>query len=282
MSDYTKVPYLLKLEGRKGILPYTADEIPKDLLRRTIDHLKQILLGTALPPSDPRIFYIEAFIVASSNYISLKSKWLDYYTSLSMQADEETIEQLRTHYDAGITYDIKTFLLMDRDVEGAQLFYQEVVRGTVHILNERPILINRLRRDMEHMLESISKNLHDEDRKVFQELAENILPKPRTKGARFYRQLLSLEGLQDGRKRILYYWLIPYLVTIERRPREDAIRIATEWVQKQEGARRISVAWIRSEVNSVANRGIKPWSKRKVAERDPQLVEILKEKGIEI
>lgn len=95
----------------------------------------------------------------------------------------------------------------------------------------------------------------------------------------FIEKLLSASGLPDGRKRILLYWLIPYWVTVEGLPPEEAFQRAKEWISKQAGGK-ILDSWIRDDIDNVGKKGIRPWSLRKVEKEAPDLIKLLRDLGV--
>ena len=100
-----------------------------------------------------------------------------------------------------------------------------------------------------------------------------------SRGYGYIEAVLSASGIPDGRKRIIFYWLAPYLVTVKGLSPDEAISTINEWLSRQGGGR-IQPSWVKDEVLLAKRKGIRPWSLKKVRERDPGLVDILEGMGV--
>ena len=71
--------------------------------------------------------------------------------------------------------------------------------------------------------------------KTLETLEENGKTIRKTYGGKYrrIRQVIEASGLRDGRKRLLFYVLVPYWVTVERRSVEEAVLLSEEWVKNR-------------------------------------------------
>ena len=92
---------------------------------------------------------------------------------------------------------------------------------------------------------------------------------------RWIRQVIEASGLRDGRKRLLFYVLVPYWVTIEGRSVEETVLLAEKWVKRQSRRDQVSRSWIRSLARNVRRKNIKPWSLGKIREKDLEIFETI-------
>jgi hypothetical protein len=79
------------------------------------------------------------------------------------------------------------------------------------------------------------------------------------------------ERVKDGRKRILYHLLIPYLVTSKKMGLDDAMKKLTEWLERTGADARKYQSWLKSNVRLTAKKGIKPMSYQRFVEHYPDL-----------
>ena len=98
--------------------------------------------------------------------------------------------------------------------------------------------------------------------KTLETLEENGKTIRKTYGGkyRWIRQVIEASGLRDGRKRLLFYVLVLYWVTIEGRSVEETVLLAEKWVKRQSRRDQVSRSWIRSLARNVGRKKIKPWS----------------------
>ena len=100
-----------------------------------------------------------------------------------------------------------------------------------------------------------------------------------SRGYGYIEAVLSASGISDGRKRIIFYWLAPYLVTIRDLSPEEAVSTINEWLARQGGGK-IPPSWVKDEVLLVKRKNIHPWSLKKVEQVDPGLITILRDMGV--
>ena len=79
------------------------------------------------------------------------------------------------------------------------------------------------------------------------------------------------ERVKDGRKRILYHLLIPYLVTTKKIAPDDALKKLTEWLERSGADVRKYQTWLKSNVRLTAKKAIKPMSYSRFVEHYPDL-----------
>ena len=120
--------------------------------------------------------------------------------------------------------------------------------------------------------------------KVFSDYARRSVvvrktPRKASRGYDYIEAVLSASGIPDGRKRIIFYWLAPYLVTVKGLGPDEAVATIEEWIARQGGGK-ILPSWVRDEVLLVKRKGIRPWSLKKVEQRDPGLVSLLRDMGV--
>ncbi len=100
-----------------------------------------------------------------------------------------------------------------------------------------------------------------------------------SKGWGFVERLLSAEGIPDGKKRILLFWIIPYLANVKGLSVDEVVAKVQEWLSRQ-GGQKVLVSWVRSDAELTKKKGIRPWSLKKVEQTDPALVKMLREMGV--
>ncbi len=94
----------------------------------------------------------------------------------------------------------------------------------------------------------------------------------------FIEAILKLSGVPDGRKRIILYWIMPYLITVKGLDIDTAVSISKEWAKRQ-GAK-ILESWLRSDAENVKRKGLHPWSPSKVRAVSPDVFRMLQEMGV--
>ena len=96
------------------------------------------------------------------------------------------------------------------------------------------------------------------------------------------------EMVKDGRRRLLLYVLIPYLVNVRELPPEVAVEVCRDWLSRTpRGMDRRNEYLIEYEVPRVAKKGVLPMARVKFLEKYPDLRRIinkilLKEKEVEV
>jgi hypothetical protein len=79
------------------------------------------------------------------------------------------------------------------------------------------------------------------------------------------------ESIKDGRKRILYHLLIPYLVTYKKMKPDDAMRMLIDWLERTGADSRKYRSWLASNIKLTARKQIKPMSYLRFVEQYPAL-----------
>ncbi len=269
---YNYVPFLAIKEKRKDLLPEPS-KIEKSEVEAVGNRLKTILFRGKTPPSNPKVFFIEANIVSLSPSSFLKERWAKYYADLALHILRE-----RGIYDVGDRIKIGDFLRIRRPYNELKLYHLEVEGGEVDVSRVRHLLeASILFTEILEWIEKIQPLASQIE--VFREATKYLQPPTRKRGNKFIQTLLEAVGIPDGRKRILYYWLIPYWVTIEGKSNDEVLESALEWLSRQGGAK-VYTSWILSEADNVRTKGIKPWSLGKVEKVDKELVNILREMRI--
>lgn len=119
--------------------------------------------------------------------------------------------------------------------------------------------------------------------KQFSDYARRSVVVRRTKSSSkvydYIEAILSASGIPDGRKRIIYYWLAPYLVNIKGLSPDEANSTINDWLARQGGGK-IQPSWVKDEVLIVNRKKIHPWGLKKVEQQDPSLVESLRSLGV--
>jgi hypothetical protein len=81
--------------------------------------------------------------------------------------------------------------------------------------------------------------------------------------------------VKDGRKRVLYHILIPYLVTVKKMSQNDAIAELANWLEQTGADTRKYQSWLRSNVKLTAKKQIKPMSYQRFTARYPELAQFI-------
>ncbi len=100
-----------------------------------------------------------------------------------------------------------------------------------------------------------------------------------SRGWGFIERIFSASGIPDGKKRIILYWLMPYLISVRGLPVDEAVARVTEWLARQ-GGQKVPRSWVRSDAENVKRHGIRPWGLKKVEQQDPSLVKMLRSLGV--
>jgi hypothetical protein len=79
------------------------------------------------------------------------------------------------------------------------------------------------------------------------------------------------ESIKDGRKRILYHLLIPYLVTEKRMNPDDVFKKLSEWLERSGADIRKYQSWLKSNIRLTAKKQVKPMSYSHFVEKYPLL-----------
>ncbi len=281
MDVYGWIPYLAILEKRKDLLPADPTKLDETTKKTVRDHLRSILFGKpVVSPVPPRVFFYEANVVAFSPSPFHAERFARYYALLSLGAFREGHPLLEKHYPPRDSLPVPELLSIPRPFGEVKLYHLEVSGGTAFLGKRSPYLqASLLYRDILSWIEKKVRSLVEsgalDDLRPF---ATEVLAPPGGRGRKRYsyiERIASASGIPDGRKRILFYWLIPYWVTVEGRSPEEVLDLANEWISRQ-GGTKIYSSWILSEAENVRSKGIKPWSLSKVERIDPELVKLLR------
>ena len=282
MDVFNIVPYLAILEKRKDLLPLDPTKIDESTKKIVKEHLRLVLFGKGdQSPVPPRVFFYEANLVAFSPSPLHWERFAKYYASLSLEAFSRGHPLLDKHYPPRDVIEVPFFLSVPRPFGEIKLYHVEVASGKVFLGKKVPFFrASLLYRDILNWLESKVKPIVDSGAlDALRPLANEVLTPPGSRRGKkkyaYIQRLISASGIPDGRKRILFYWLIPYWVTIEGRTPEEVLNLANEWISRQGGAK-IYSSWIVSEAENVRSKGIKPWSLAKVERIDPELIKLLR------
>jgi len=79
------------------------------------------------------------------------------------------------------------------------------------------------------------------------------------------------ESIKDGRKRILYHLLIPYLVTEKRMAPNDAMKMLIDWLERSGADPQKYKSWLTSNIKLTARKQIRPMSYPRFVEQYPAL-----------
>ncbi len=263
------VPFLAVKEKRKDILP-DPSKVDEKLAEELPKHLKIVLKGEPIKPVNPSTFFLEGIAVSSTENLSLYNKFAKYYALLSRPVVTEI-------YDVPSSMRVVTYLSLKRPFEKLKLYYQDVSKGIVKIKEKELVAMSYLYSEILEWLDRISER--SKNLEWTRAVVNRALPSKSVKGYTHVKKLISTSGIEDGRKRILYYWLIPYWVTVEGLSVEETLLRAKEWLSRQSGGK-IYESWIRAEIMNVRAKGIKPWSVEKVRKTDPTFIRYLEERGL--
>lgn len=268
MDVYKNVPYLAILEKRRDLLPKKVDD--EDLLKEA-SGLMPLFLKEPFPLS-PALFFILANL---SSFYHLE-RFALANARLSIPAFKKGHSLLDKHFPAKLVVPLPEFLSVPRPFEEIKLYHLEVNRGKVFLHDKIPFYRASLL--YASVLRWLKEKVRPNALLLRDILIKYIKVSSSKKKSPFIKKLIEAEGIPDGRKRILLYWLIPYWVNIEERDIEEVVELAREWVSRQGG--RVYDSWLRSDAQNVKAKGIKPWSLEKVSRIDPELIKILKEVGV--
>jgi hypothetical protein len=79
------------------------------------------------------------------------------------------------------------------------------------------------------------------------------------------------ESIKDGRKRILYHLLIPYLVVEKKMKPDDVFKKLSEWLERSGADARKYHSWLKSNIRLTAKKQIRPMSYMHFVEKYPSL-----------
>lgn len=122
----------------------------------------------------------------------------------------------------------------------------------------------KIRRELKEILEKINQ----------MEIRESRKRKPRSSRIAWIEKVLANpDKITDGRRRLIMYALVPYLLNIKGLDPKKVSEICTEWVMKTpEGMDSGLKSLIKSEIKSYTQSKVLPMAKEKFFERYPDLV----------
>jgi len=280
---YPFLPSAARRAERLGIDPTALDDAT---LSSASDRFRQILLKHFdLPVLDERtellhfiLFRMFASALGSDYYYELLGK---FYAERARRYDPvEFFVELGIDPSA---IPLPEYMKYSHIYPETKLYYVDVERGIVHLDDERARLFAG---DIAYTL-SIRGLPLDPSKipKAYVDYARRAVPvrrssSPKTaKGYSFIESILSTSGIPDGRKRIIFYWLAPYLVNIKGLTPEEAVSVLNEWLSRQGGGK-IPPSWVKDEALLAKRKGIRPWGLKKVESTDPGLVKMLRGMGV--
>ena len=280
MNVYGYVPHLIRIKKVKGMLSVNLTDIPPDIKRDVANHLRDEVLSFSDPkPVHPATYFLELFTLSVHGSEQMMERFLLYYSKLAMKK-QEALKELRKHLDCRDVLDIGEYLERTSAIPSnpLRLYWLKVRNGKVY-MGDFSCILPLLEDIVSYSAELKQKVTDPAIRDELKEILRITRTKRSGKMPKFYRNLLDATGIEDGKKRIIMYWLAPYLVNIKGMTKEEAVGVIMEWLSRQDG-QRVPHYWVRAEVESVARKGIRPWRRDKVFEKDPQIKEILEKHGI--
>ena len=79
------------------------------------------------------------------------------------------------------------------------------------------------------------------------------------------------QNIKDGRKRILYHLLIPYLITEKKMKPDDVFKELIDWLERSGADSRKYRSWLNSNIKLTAQKQIRPMSYSRFIEQYPSL-----------
>ncbi len=283
-SFYAVYPFLPSAAKRAEQLGISISSLDDQVLSSASDRFRQILLKRFdQPVLDEKtellhfiLFRIFASVLGSEYYYDLLGR---FYAERTLR-----FNPLELFAELGITPEavpLSVYMSYRHVYPETKLHYVALRRGVVYLEPSRQRLFAG---DVAYTLATRGLPL-DVSRvpKHFADYARRAVPVRRTasrspSGYRFIEAILSASGIPDGRKRIVFFWLAPYLVTIKGMHPDEAVSTIVEWLSRQ-GAK-IPPSWVRDEVQLAKRKGIRPWGLKKVEQTDPALVKMLRNLGV--
>jgi len=285
VSFYARYPFLpsaARRAERLGIDPTALDDAT---LSTASDRFRQILMKRFdLPILDERtellhfiVFRMFASILNSDYYYGLLGK---FYAERAKRYDPTEL-----FVELGIdpcAVPLSEYMKYRHVHPETKVYHVYLIRGIVRLDHERAKLFAG---DVAYTL--ATKGLPLDPSKIprrYADYARRAVPVRRpspvkTKGYSFMEAILSASGIPDGRKRIIFFWLAPYLVNVKGLTPEEAVSVLNEWLSRQ-GGTKIPTSWVKNEVILAKRKGIRPWSLKKVESTDPGLVKMLRDLGV--
>ena len=288
MSDfYALFPFL---PGARRLLPasISLDLIPERLLSSAANRLKNILsrrpdYDTVLPSREEVFQYVLMRILVSilgTDYYY--DRFARYYAERTRRQTSYAEDVLAEVGIAPEYLDVPTYMRYRHVYPETKLYHVPVNGGQVlfprrHIPYLAATVAYTLVRD------SLPADVSDVP-PSFRDYARAAVPVTASsggssKGWGFVERLLSAEGIPDGKKRILLFWIIPYLANVKGLSVDEVVSKVQEWLSRQ-GGQKVLISWVRSDAELAKKKGIRPWSLKKVEQTDPALVKMLRNMGV--
>jgi len=287
MSDfYALFPFL---PGARRLLPpgLALDLVPEQLLASASSRLKNILskrpdYNTVLSAREEVLQYVLMRLLVSvlgTDYYY--DRFARYYAERTRRQADYLDDFLA---EAGIDpefLDVPTYMSYRHVYPETKLYHLPVKKGQV-IFPRRllPYLAGTVAYSL--VRSSLPADVSDVP-PHFKDYARASVPvtvsSGPSKGWGFVERLLSAEGIPDGKKRILLFWIIPYLANVKGLSVDKVVSKVQEWLSRQ-GGQKVLVSWVRSDAELTKKKGIRPWSLKKVEQTDPALVKMLRDMGV--
>ena len=287
MSDfYALFPFL---PGARRLLPenLSLDLIPEQVLASASSRLKNILskrpdYTTVLSAREEVFHYVLMRLLVSI-------LGTDYYYDRFARYYAERTRRQAAHLDdflaeAGADpefLDVPTYMSFRHIYPETKLYHLPVKGGQVFFPRRLfPYLAGTVAYSL--VRSSLPADVSDVP-PAFKDYARAAVPvtvsSGPTRGWGFVKRLLSAEGIPDGKKRILLFWIIPYLANVKGLSVDEVVARVQEWLSRQ-GGQKVLISWVRSDAELAKKKGIRPWSLKKVEQTDPALVKMLREMGV--
>jgi hypothetical protein len=284
-SFYAVYPFLPSAAKRAERLGIDVSNLDDLALTAASDRFRQILLKRFnLPVLDEKaelthfiLFRIFASILGSEYYYDLLGKF--YAERARIHNPSELFVELGIDPEA---IPLAVYMSYRHVYPETKLYYTDLRKGVVRLDPDRAALFAG---DIAYTLSTRGLPLDVSNLpKHFADYARRAVPvrrsKPQnTKGYSYIESILSASGIPDGRKRIIFFWLAPYLVNVKGMHPDEAVSVLQEWLSRQGGAK-IPPSWVKDEALLAKRKGIRPWGLKKVESADPALVKMLRDMGV--
>ncbi|QIW23495.1 DNA primase noncatalytic subunit PriX [Sulfolobus sp. S-194] len=118
-----------------------------------------------------------------------------------------------------------------------------------------------------------TSKVYDENGNLLFEVEGIFPPKLRKINYEWVDKVLD-EGLEDARKRFILYVGSRYLVNIKGLSEDEAIKRLEDFYYKKGGGK-IYESWLKSVLRGVKNKGLKPWSLKRIQEKDKEMYSLI-------
>ncbi len=270
-------PYLVLWGVRKEELK-NVDITDEEVAKRAAEYARNVMKG--ILEDDVTYFAASLALVRSLGLGSLEvwGRKLAYTVKDILLKDHRALAEICKMIGCKTQYPLHTFLRLKRPFPEMKIYHVPLSKGIVEVpAIRRPFLVASIL--FTRILELGEREVPPEWREAATKYYASIFGERKGRRSSFIERLLSLSGLEDFRKRIIFYWIAPYLVNVRKLENEEAVGIIMEWLSRQGGGS-IPRSWILADVDNVRKKGILPWSVEKVRKIDPELVKELERRGI--